>query len=88
MLHHGVSWAPEIPIVVSLGVIVATLAVTTVWSLHTSRYAKCTSGEIAVLSICCMQSSSGRVAERGLLRRSLFSEPERSVEIGDVAGVL
>ncbi|MDX8029006.1 TerC family protein [Lentzea sp. BCCO 10_0856] len=39
MHHHGVSWAPEIPIVVSLGVIVATLAVTTVWSLHTSRRA-------------------------------------------------
>ncbi|NRQ34095.1 TerC family protein [Nonomuraea sp. NN258] len=33
-LHHdGVSWAPEIPIVVSLGVIVGTLAVTTVLSL-------------------------------------------------------
>ncbi|SFR06528.1 tellurite resistance protein TerC [Lentzea waywayandensis] len=39
MHHHGVSWAPEIPIVVSLGVIMATLAVTTVWSLHTSRWA-------------------------------------------------
>ncbi|MFD4639845.1 TerC family protein [Lentzea sp. NPDC058436] len=39
MHHHGVSWAPEIPIVVSLGVIVVTLAVTTVWSLHTSRRA-------------------------------------------------
>ncbi|PWK88345.1 tellurite resistance protein TerC [Lentzea atacamensis] len=37
--HHGVSWAPEIPIVVSLGVIVVTLAITTVWSLHTSRRA-------------------------------------------------
>ncbi|WP_394621957.1 TerC family protein [Lentzea sp. JNUCC 0626] len=37
--HHGVSWAPEIPIVVSLGVIIATLAVTTVWSLHSSRRA-------------------------------------------------
>ncbi|GLY46978.1 tellurium resistance protein TerC [Lentzea sp. NBRC 102530] len=37
--HHGVSWAPEIPIVVSLGVIVVTLAVTTVWSLHSSRRA-------------------------------------------------
>ncbi|MEV4064597.1 TerC family protein [Nonomuraea dietziae] len=33
MHHDGVSWAPEIPIVVSLGVIVATLAVTTVASL-------------------------------------------------------
>jgi tellurite resistance protein TerC len=33
-LHHdGVSWAPEIPILVSLGVIVGTLAVTTVLSL-------------------------------------------------------
>ncbi|MFD9698789.1 TerC family protein [Lentzea sp. NPDC059081] len=39
MHHHGVSWAPEIPILVSLGVIVVTLAVTTVWSLHTSRRA-------------------------------------------------
>jgi tellurite resistance protein TerC len=39
MHHHGVSWAPEIPIVVSLGVIVATLAITTVWSLHTPRRA-------------------------------------------------
>ncbi|ANZ43192.1 tellurium resistance protein TerC [Lentzea guizhouensis] len=37
--HHGVSWAPEIPIVVSLAVIVTTLAITTVWSLHTSRRA-------------------------------------------------
>ncbi|MEV4108575.1 TerC family protein [Nonomuraea sp. NPDC049695] len=33
-LHHdGVSWAPEIPILVSLGAIVGTLAVTTVLSL-------------------------------------------------------
>ncbi|MFG1696313.1 TerC family protein [Nonomuraea sp. NPDC049309] len=33
-LHHdGVSWAPEIPILVSLGVIVGTLAVTTVLSM-------------------------------------------------------
>ncbi|MET9249878.1 TerC family protein [Nonomuraea sp. NPDC003709] len=33
-LHHdGVSWAPEIPILASLGVIVGTLAVTTVLSL-------------------------------------------------------
>ncbi|HUQ61301.1 TerC family protein [Lentzea sp.] len=39
MHHHGVTWAPEIPIVVSLGVIVVTLAITTVWSLHTSRRA-------------------------------------------------
>jgi tellurite resistance protein TerC len=39
MHHHGVSWAPEIPILVSLGVIVLTLAITTVWSLHTSRRA-------------------------------------------------
>lgn len=37
--HHGVSWAPEIPITVSLGVIVVTLAITTVWSLHTSKRA-------------------------------------------------
>jgi tellurite resistance protein TerC len=39
MHHHGVPWAPEIPIVLSLGVIVVTLAITTVWSLHTSRKA-------------------------------------------------
>jgi tellurite resistance protein TerC len=33
-LHHdGVSWAPEIPILLSLGIIVGTLAVTTVASL-------------------------------------------------------
>ncbi|MEU6646773.1 TerC family protein [Saccharomonospora sp. NPDC046836] len=31
--HHGVSWAPEIPILASLGVIVGTLAITTVASL-------------------------------------------------------
>lgn len=37
-LHHqGVAWAPEVPILVSLGVIVGTLAVTTVASLITSR---------------------------------------------------
>jgi tellurite resistance protein TerC len=37
-LHHdGVSWAPEIPILVSLGVIVGTLAVTTVASLWKVR---------------------------------------------------
>ncbi len=35
--HHGVAWAPEVPIVVSLGVIVGTLAVTTVLSLAKSR---------------------------------------------------
>ena len=35
--HHGVSWAPEIPILVSLGVIVGTLAVTAVASLLKSR---------------------------------------------------
>jgi tellurite resistance protein TerC len=35
--HHGVSWAPEIPILVSLGVIIGTLAVTTVTSLISSR---------------------------------------------------
>ncbi|UBU15797.1 TerC family protein [Nonomuraea gerenzanensis] len=41
-LHHdGVSWAPEIPIMVSLGVILGTLAVTTVLSLvKSSRDAK------------------------------------------------
>ena len=37
-LHHdGVSWAPEIPILVSLAVIVGTLAITTVASLLKSR---------------------------------------------------
>ncbi|BCB76815.1 TerC family protein [Phytohabitans flavus] len=37
-LHHdGVHWAPEVPISVSLGVIVGTLAVTTVASLVKSR---------------------------------------------------
>jgi tellurite resistance protein TerC len=35
--HHGVAWAPEIPILVSLGVIIGTLAVTTVASLVKSR---------------------------------------------------
>jgi tellurite resistance protein TerC len=35
--HHGVEWAPEVPILVSLGVIVGTLAVTTVASLIKSR---------------------------------------------------
>jgi tellurite resistance protein TerC len=37
MHHHGVAWAPEIPILVSLAVIVGTLAVTTVASLMKSR---------------------------------------------------
>jgi tellurite resistance protein TerC len=38
-LHHdGVSWAPEIPILVSLGIIVGTLAVTTVASLWKVRH--------------------------------------------------
>ncbi|GAA3807716.1 TerC family protein [Sphaerisporangium flaviroseum] len=37
-LHHdGVSWAPEVPIMVSLGVILGTLALTTVVSLLKSR---------------------------------------------------
>ncbi|MBK1788319.1 TerC family protein [Prauserella cavernicola] len=31
--HHGVSWAPEIPILVSLGVILGTLTITTIASL-------------------------------------------------------
>ncbi len=31
--HHGVSWAPEIPILVSLGVIIGTLAITAVVSM-------------------------------------------------------
>ncbi|PXY24994.1 MULTISPECIES: TerC family protein [Prauserella] len=31
--HHGVPWAPEVPILVSLGVIVGTLAITTIASL-------------------------------------------------------
>jgi len=37
MHHHGVAWAPEVPILVSLGVIVGTLALTTVASLMKSR---------------------------------------------------
>jgi tellurite resistance protein TerC len=37
MHHHGVAWAPEVPIVASLGVIVGTLAITTVASLMKSR---------------------------------------------------
>ncbi|HEX6359966.1 TerC family protein [Actinophytocola sp.] len=37
-LHHdGVAWAPEIPILVSLGVIVGTLAITTILSLWKVR---------------------------------------------------
>ncbi|MGH8964848.1 MAG: TerC/Alx family metal homeostasis membrane protein, partial [Actinomycetes bacterium] len=35
--HHGVAWAPEVPILVSLGVIIGTLAITTVASLLKSR---------------------------------------------------
>jgi tellurite resistance protein TerC len=35
--HHGVAWAPEVPILVSLGVIVGTLTVTTIASLAKSR---------------------------------------------------
>ena len=35
--HHGVAWAPEVPILVSLGVIIGTLAITTVASLAKSR---------------------------------------------------
>jgi tellurite resistance protein TerC len=34
--HHGAPWAPEIPILVSLSVIVATLGVTTILSLRKS----------------------------------------------------
>lgn len=34
--HHGLHWAPEIPILVSLSVIAATLAVTTILSLRKS----------------------------------------------------
>ncbi|MCU1661723.1 MAG: tellurium resistance protein TerC [Pseudonocardia sp.] len=37
MHHHGVAWAPEVPILASLGVIVGTLAITTVASLAKSR---------------------------------------------------
>jgi tellurite resistance protein TerC len=37
-LHHdGVSWAPEVPILVSLGIIVGTLAITTIVSLWKVR---------------------------------------------------
>jgi TerC family integral membrane protein len=35
--HHGVAWAPELPIIVSLAVIVGTLTITTVASLLKSR---------------------------------------------------
>jgi tellurite resistance protein TerC len=35
--HHGVAWAPEVPILASLGVIIGTLAITTVASLAKSR---------------------------------------------------
>ncbi|MEV0162739.1 TerC family protein [Nonomuraea fuscirosea] len=47
-LHHdGVSWAPEIPIMVSLGVIIGTLAVTTVLSLlKSARDAKAAAKEV------------------------------------------
>jgi len=38
MHHDGVSWAPEIPIVVSLGFIVGTLALTTIASLIKLRF--------------------------------------------------
>jgi tellurite resistance protein TerC len=37
MHHHGVAWAPEIPILASLGVVVGTLAITTVASVAKSR---------------------------------------------------
>ncbi|MEU4802416.1 TerC family protein [Actinosynnema sp. NPDC023587] len=37
--HHGVGWAPEIPILLSLGIILAVLLVTTVASLMTSSRA-------------------------------------------------
>ena len=43
--HHGVAWAPEVPILVSLGVIVGTLAVTTVASLAKSRRDAATVGD-------------------------------------------
>jgi tellurite resistance protein TerC len=43
--HHGVTWAPEVPILVSLGVIVGTLAVTTVASLMKSRRDAATAGD-------------------------------------------
>ena len=45
--HHGLHWAPEIPILVSLSVIVATLGVTTVLSLRKS--ARTSSSERAPL---------------------------------------
>ncbi|WP_081915409.1 TerC family protein [Saccharothrix sp. NRRL B-16314] len=38
--HHGVSWAPEIPILTSLGVIVVVLLITTAASLVASRQAR------------------------------------------------
>ncbi|NUT51381.1 MAG: TerC/Alx family metal homeostasis membrane protein [Saccharothrix sp.] len=38
--HHGVAWAPEIPILLSLGVIVVVLLITTAASLLASRQAR------------------------------------------------
>ncbi|MER5265736.1 TerC family protein [Actinosynnema sp. NPDC002837] len=38
--HHGVDWAPEIPILLSLGVIVVVLLITTAASLLASRQAR------------------------------------------------
>jgi tellurite resistance protein TerC len=47
-LHHdGVSWAPQIPILVSLGVIVGTLVVTAVASLLKTRYDRNKAGDSA-----------------------------------------
>ncbi|MEU4325629.1 TerC family protein [Nonomuraea dietziae] len=60
MHHDGVSWAPEIPIVVSLGVIVATLAVTTVASLvKSSRSAGSPSSGSSAASPSAGSSSAG-----------------------------
>ncbi|ASR37497.1 tellurium resistance protein TerC [Prauserella marina] len=45
--HHGVSWAPEIPILGSLGVIVGTLAITTIASLVKVRRDRIRAAEAA-----------------------------------------
>ncbi|GAA2358607.1 TerC family protein [Nonomuraea africana] len=63
-LHHdGVTWAPEIPILVSLGVIVGTLAVTTVASLVKSSSSGPSPGSSAASSGASSSSSSSSSSE-------------------------
>jgi tellurite resistance protein TerC len=50
LYHDGVSWAPQIPILVSLGVIVGTLTITAVASLVVARRSERTEEEETVLS--------------------------------------